>query len=74
MTPYEELFALAERLKKAADRADSEDVVKPIIALEEAGKRSDAHFPALGRDITPACITRAFHLRPPERTSARSGV
>ena len=44
MTPHEGLFALAERLKKAADSADSEDVAKPISALEEAAQKIGRSF------------------------------
>ena len=41
MTPHEELFALGERLKKAARASESEDVAKPISDLEEAGQEYD---------------------------------
>ena len=44
MTPYEELFALAERLKKAARASESEDVAKPIIDLEEAAQKIGRSF------------------------------
>ena len=38
LTPHEELFALAEKLKKAAGGANNEGVAKPIGALEDAAK------------------------------------
>lgn len=44
MTPHEELFALAERLKKVADSADSEDVTKPISALEGVAQKVGRSF------------------------------
>lgn len=44
MTPDEELFALAERLKKAANVLESEDVSKPISALEEAARKIGRSF------------------------------
>lgn len=36
MNPHEELFALAEQLKRAASGAESDDIVKPLSALEDA--------------------------------------
>ncbi len=36
MTPHEELFALAEKLKEAVSGADSDDIAKPLSALEDA--------------------------------------
>lgn len=44
MTPYEELFALAEKLKKAASAVDSDDVAKPLDALEEAARTVGRSF------------------------------
>ena len=44
MTPHEELFALAEKLKKAAGGADGEEVAKPIGALEEAAQKIGRSF------------------------------
>jgi predicted nucleotide-binding protein len=39
LTPHEELFALAERLKKSVGAAENEDVAKPISALEKAAQK-----------------------------------
>ncbi len=44
MTPHEELFALAEKLKKAASGADSDDLAKPLSALEEAARTIGRSF------------------------------
>lgn len=44
MTPHEELFALAEKLKKAAGEGDSEVVTTPIDALEEAAQKIGRSF------------------------------
>jgi len=44
LTPHEELFALAEKLKNAAGGADSEEVAKPIGALEEAAQKIGRSF------------------------------
>ena len=44
MTPYEELFALAENLKKAASGADNDDIAKPLGALEEAARTIGRSF------------------------------
>ena len=44
MTPHEELFALAEKLKKAAAAADGDDVAKSISALEEAAQKIGRSF------------------------------
>ena len=44
MTPHEELFALAEKLGKAAGGADGEEVANPIDALEEAAQKIGRSF------------------------------
>src|SRR5437773_4799669 len=44
LTPHEELFALAEKLKKAAGGGDSEEVAKPIGPLEEAAQKIGRSF------------------------------
>jgi len=44
LTPHEELFALAEKLKNAAGGADSDEVAKPIGALEEAAQKIGGSF------------------------------
>jgi predicted nucleotide-binding protein len=44
LTPYEELFALVEKLKKAARASESEDVAKPISDLEEAAQKIGRSF------------------------------
>ena len=44
MTPHEELFALAEKLKKAAAAADGDDVANSISALEEAAQKIGRSF------------------------------
>ncbi len=44
MTPHEELFALAEKLKKAANGADTDDLAKPLTALEEAARTIGRSF------------------------------
>ena len=44
MTLHEELFALAERLKRAARAADDEEVANPISALEEAAQTIGRSF------------------------------
>jgi predicted nucleotide-binding protein len=44
LTPHEELFALAESLKKAARGSESEDVAKPISDLEEAAQQIGRSF------------------------------
>jgi predicted nucleotide-binding protein len=44
VTSYEELFALAEKLKKAAGGGDSEELAKPISALEEAARKIGRSF------------------------------
>jgi predicted nucleotide-binding protein len=44
LTPHEELFALAEKLKNAAGGADTEEVAKPIGALEEAAQKIGRSF------------------------------
>lgn len=44
MTPHEELFAIAEKLKKAASAVDGDDVAKPLDALENAAKAVGRSF------------------------------
>jgi len=44
LTLHEELFALAERLKRAARAADDEEVANPISALEEAAQTIGRSF------------------------------
>ncbi len=44
LTPYEELFALAESLKKAARASECEDISKPIGDLEEAAQKVGRSF------------------------------
>jgi predicted nucleotide-binding protein len=44
LTPHEELFSLAEKLKKAASGADSDDIAKPLDALETAAHRVSRSF------------------------------
>lgn len=44
MTPYDELFSLAEKLKRAAGEAVSEDIEKPINALEQAAHKIGLSF------------------------------
>lgn len=44
LTPHEELFALAEKSKKAASGADSDDLAKPLSALEEAARTIGRSF------------------------------
>lgn len=44
MTSYEELFALAEKLNKAARAFEREDVSKPLSDLEEAARRVGRSF------------------------------
>jgi predicted nucleotide-binding protein len=44
LTPHEELFALAERLRKAAVAADGDEVAHPISALEEAAQKIGRSF------------------------------
>jgi len=44
MVSHEELFKLAEELKKAADRAIDEDVEKPVTELEEAAREVGRSF------------------------------
>lgn len=44
MTPHEELFAVAERLKKAAAAAEGEDVAKPTSDLEDAAQKIGRSF------------------------------
>lgn len=36
LTSHDELFALAEKLKRTAEGADADDIAKPLTALEEA--------------------------------------
>ena len=38
MNPYEELFAIAERLRKAANGVDSDDIAEPLSAQEAAAR------------------------------------
>lgn len=44
MIPHDELFTLAEKLKKAASAADNEDITKPTGALEEAARTIGRSF------------------------------
>lgn len=44
MTPHEELFALAEKLKKAASGVENEEFAKPITALEDAAQKIGRSF------------------------------
>ena len=44
MTAYEELFALAEKLKSAARVSESEEVSKPLSDLEEAAQKIGRSF------------------------------
>lgn len=65
MTPHEELFALAEKLKKAADSADSEDVAKPISALEEAAQKIGRSFSGSWRGYHSRVYYAGFSPPPP---------
>lgn len=44
MTPYEELFALAERLKSAADSFDATGIAESLTSLEEAARMVGRSF------------------------------
>jgi predicted nucleotide-binding protein len=44
LTPYEELFSLAARLKSQASNADAEEIKKPLASLEEAAKTVGRSF------------------------------
>lgn len=46
MTPYEELFGLAEKLENAASAVDGEEVSAPISALAEAAEKVGRSFSA----------------------------
>lgn len=44
MTPHEELFALAEKLKSAATRDSEKDVEAPLVAIEKAAREVGRSF------------------------------
>ena len=44
MNPHEELFALAEKLKRAASGAEGDDIAQPLSALEDAAQTVGRSF------------------------------
>ena len=65
MTPHEELFALAEKLKKAASGVNSNKVDRPLSALEDAVQMLDRSFSGSWMGYHSRVYYRGFAPPPP---------
>lgn len=65
MTSHEELFALAEKLKRAADDADADMIAKPLCALEDAAEAIGRSFSGSWQGYHSRVYYAAFSPPPP---------
>lgn len=65
MTSHEELFALAENLKKVADDADTDQINKPLAALEETAKTIGRSFSGSWQGYHSRVYYAGFSSPPP---------